>query len=122
MAKTVLQEVKERMQEMQDSKAAQLATIQQKQDEARSQIEAAALAMKQATEEMIRSGECSRENKGSDIMRGVLMTVAHEFRHLQQNNPYSDKSDMQPDIERDAEDFAIEHYENYERAKYFRNR
>lgn len=53
MAKTtVLQEVKNRMKEMQDSKAAQLETIRQKQTEARSQIEAAALAMKQATEEM----------------------------------------------------------------------
>ena len=53
MAKqTVLQEVKDRMKELQDSKAAQLAEISQKQDEARSKIEAAALAMKQATEEM----------------------------------------------------------------------
>ena len=53
MAKqTVLDEVKNRMKEMQDSKAAQLETIRQKQAEARSQIEAAALAMKQATEEM----------------------------------------------------------------------
>lgn len=53
MAKqTVLDEVKNRMKEMQDSKAAQLETIRQKQTEARSQIEAAALAMKQATEEM----------------------------------------------------------------------
>ena len=78
-------------------------------------------SIQQATEEMIRSGECSRENKGSDIMRGVLMTVAHEFRHLQQDNPYSDKTGMQPDRERDAEDFAIEHYENYECSKIFRN-
>lgn len=53
MAKqTVLDEVKNRMKEMQDSKAAQLETIRQKQAEARGQIEAAALAMKQATEEM----------------------------------------------------------------------
>lgn len=53
MAKqTVLDEVKTRMKEMQDSRAAQLETIRQKQTEARSQIEAAALAMKQATEEM----------------------------------------------------------------------
>lgn len=53
MAKqTVLDEVKNRMKEMQDSKAAQLETIRQKQTEARSQIEAAALAMKQATEDM----------------------------------------------------------------------
>ena len=53
MAKqTVLDEVKNRMKEMQDSKAAQLETIRQKQTEARSQIEAAAPAMKQATEEM----------------------------------------------------------------------
>ncbi len=53
MAKqTVLEEVKNRMREMQDSKAAQLETIRQKQEEARTQIEAAALAMKQATEEM----------------------------------------------------------------------
>lgn len=53
MAKqTVLDEVKDRMKEMQDSKAAQLETIRQKQAEARTQIEAAALAMKQATEEM----------------------------------------------------------------------
>lgn len=54
-------------------------------------------------------------------MRGVLMTVAHEFRHLQQDNPYSDKTGMQPDRERDAEDFAVEHYENYECSKIFRN-
>ena len=53
MAKqNILQDIKRRMKEMQDSKAAQLETIRQKQTEARSQIEAAALAMKQATEEM----------------------------------------------------------------------
>ncbi len=47
---TVLEEVKSRMKEMKDNKAAQLEKIQQKQAEARTQIEAAALAMKQATE------------------------------------------------------------------------
>lgn len=53
MAKqTVLDEVKARMKELQDGKAAQLETIRQKQDEAGAQIEAAKLAMKQATEEM----------------------------------------------------------------------
>lgn len=53
MAKqNTLQEVKDRMKKMQDSKAAQLETIRQKQEEARTQIEAAALAMKTATEEM----------------------------------------------------------------------
>lgn len=53
MAKqTVLDEVKNRMKEMQDSKAAQLETIRQKQTEARSQIEAADLAMQQAREEL----------------------------------------------------------------------
>lgn len=48
----VLQEVKNRMKEMKDSKAAQLETIRRKQEEARTEIEAAGLAMKQATEEM----------------------------------------------------------------------
>lgn len=53
MAKnTILQEVKKRMADMKESKAAQLETIRQKQEEARTQIEAAALGMKQATEEM----------------------------------------------------------------------
>lgn len=53
MAKqNTLQEVKDRMKQMQDSKAAQLAEISQKQEEARSKIEAAALAMKDATERM----------------------------------------------------------------------
>ena len=48
----ILQEVKNRMKALQDNKAAQLETIRKKQDEARTQIEAAALGMKQATEEM----------------------------------------------------------------------
>ena len=53
MAKhTVLEDVKNRMRDMIASKAALLETIRQKQTEARSQIEAAALDMKQATEEM----------------------------------------------------------------------
>ena len=53
MAKqNTLQDVKDRMKEMQDSKAAQLETIRHKQAKARNQIEAAALAMKQAMEEM----------------------------------------------------------------------
>lgn len=47
-----LREVKTRMKEMQEAKAAQLETINQKQAEARAQIEAAALGMRQATEEM----------------------------------------------------------------------
>ena len=53
MAKqTVLDEVKNRMKEMQDSKAAQLETIRQKQEEARTDREAADLAIKEATEHM----------------------------------------------------------------------
>lgn len=65
MAKqTVLDEVKNRMKEMQDSKAAQLETIRQKQEEARTQIEAAGLAMKQATEEMdVDSYEAAKNQK-----------------------------------------------------------
>ena len=50
--KTVLEEVKARMKEMRDKKAEQLETIRKKQAEASTQIEAAALAMRQATEEM----------------------------------------------------------------------
>lgn len=51
MAKQItLQEVKARMKEMQETKAAELATIQKKQEEARAQIEAAGLAIKSATE------------------------------------------------------------------------
>lgn len=49
---TVLQEVKGRMKEMQDRKAADLEKIAEKQDEARTQIEAARLAMSDATEAM----------------------------------------------------------------------
>lgn len=53
MAKqTVLDKVKNRMKEMQDSKAAQLETIRQKQEEARTDREAADLAIKEATEHM----------------------------------------------------------------------
>lgn len=65
MAKqTVLEEVKNRMKEMQDSKAAQLETIRQKQEEARTRIEAAALAMEQATEEMdVDSYEAAKNQK-----------------------------------------------------------
>ena len=50
--KTVLEEVKARMKEMRDKKAEQLETIRKKQTEASTQIEAAALDMRQATEEM----------------------------------------------------------------------
>ena len=53
MAKqNTLQEVKNKMKEMQDAKALQLAEISQKQEDARDKIAAAALAMKKATEEM----------------------------------------------------------------------
>ena len=53
MAKqTVLQEVKARMQEMQDKKAAELQAIHEKQTEAQTQKEAAELALKEATERM----------------------------------------------------------------------
>lgn len=48
----ILQNVQRRMKEMQDNKTAQLVTIRQKQQEARSKIEVADLGMKQATEEM----------------------------------------------------------------------
>lgn len=48
----VLQEVKNRITEMQDNKAAQLLEIRQKQGELHTQIEMASLAMKTATEEM----------------------------------------------------------------------
>lgn len=66
MAKqTLLDEVKNRMKEMQDSKAAQLETIQQKQAEARNQIEAAALAMKQAMEDMNVDGYEEAKNRKS---------------------------------------------------------
>ena len=47
---TVVQDVKVKMRTLQEDKAAQLDTIRQKQDEARAQIEAAVLSMRQATE------------------------------------------------------------------------
>ena len=50
--RTVLDEVRELMRQLQEDKAAQLETIRQKQEETRSRIEAAGLAMRQATEEM----------------------------------------------------------------------
>ncbi len=53
MAKqTVLQEVKARMQEMQDKKAGELQAIHEKKTEAQTQKEAAELALKEATERM----------------------------------------------------------------------
>lgn len=53
MAKqTVVEEVKARMQEMQDKKAAELQAIHEKQTEAQTQKEAAELALKEATERM----------------------------------------------------------------------
>ena len=53
MAKqTVLQEVKARMQEMQDKKAAELQIIHEKKTEAQTKKEAAELALKEATERM----------------------------------------------------------------------
>ncbi len=66
-----------------------------------------------AAEEMIDSGELSKDEKDEDIMRGILMTIAHEFRHLQQNNPYqNENATFLPDPEQDAEDFAIACYTN----------
>ena len=50
--KNIAQEVQARIHEMQESKAAQLKEIQDKQTEAQTQKEAAALAMKDATERM----------------------------------------------------------------------
>ena len=53
MAKqTVLQEVKARMQEMQDKKASELQAIHDRKTEAQTQKEAAELALKEATERM----------------------------------------------------------------------
>lgn len=50
--KTVLEEVKARMQEMQDKKAGELQAIHEKKTEAQTQKEAAELALKEATERM----------------------------------------------------------------------
>lgn len=53
MAKqTVVEEVKARMQEMQQKKAGELETVRQKQQEAQTQKEAAELAIREATDSM----------------------------------------------------------------------
>lgn len=64
--------------------------------------------IKDASDELLRSGEITAAEHDEDVMRGILMTIAHEFRHLQQSNPYQDESTkFLSDPELDAEDFAI---------------
>lgn len=64
MKKSVLQEVQARIASIQQKRAAELAEIREKQAEARTQIEAASLAMKEATEVLnVEAYEKARNDK-----------------------------------------------------------
>lgn len=61
------------------------------------------------TKEMLQNGEIFDYEYNSTIYDGIYMTIAHEIRHLQQNNPYvsdSVRTSFLSDPEIDAEEFA----------------
>lgn len=59
--------------------------------------------------EMLESGEIYDYEYSSEVIIGLKTTIAHEFRHLQQNNPYVSEAVRKTfldDPEIDAESFA----------------
>ena len=58
--------------------------------------------------EMVKSGEIDEDERRDEVCRGILTTVVHELRHLQQNLPIvaDDDAEYGNDDEEDAENFA----------------
>lgn len=74
--------------------------------------------IKEASDDLLSSGDISEAEQDEDVIRGVLMTIAHEFRHLQQNCPYQKENiDFLQDPEIDAETFAVFCYEQQSRSR-----
>lgn len=65
-------------------------------------------AIENTVNEMIEDGYIYAQEKDDEINLGIIMTVAHEIRHLAQANPYLPDALLQQtsDDETDAEEFA----------------
>ncbi len=86
---TPLQTVQTRIREMQEKKAADLAEIKEKQKEARTQIEAADLAMKEATEALnVEDYETAKANKQK--WQTALDMYTERYKQIQQQELISE--------------------------------
>lgn len=110
---TALQTAQERIKELQTKKAADLAEISEKQKEARTQIEAADLAMKEATEALnVEEYEKARANKLK--WQTALDMYTERYKQIQQQELISeaDSDSIVNDLLFYEEDLA----ENFRRA------
>ena len=72
--------------------------------------------IEKCVDEMIEQGEISSHERESEIDIGIKTTVAHELRHLAQDDPYFDRSQVSwnyKDPEADAEQFARDIVDKY---------
>ena len=72
--------------------------------------------IEKCVDEMIEQGEISLYEREDEIEIGIKTTIAHELRHLAQDDPYFDRSQVSwnyRDPEADAEQFARDVVDKY---------